>query len=112
MEALIYFMLWAGLIFLVMRGGCGRHVTGHDHDRASGGGGCADNAGSRFAPPEKDADPVCGKVVRTATAKPSVHDGRIYYFCSRDCREVFEAAPQLYLKSGGKNPETVEHIHA
>ena len=31
MEALIYFALWAGLIFLMMRFGCGAHVMGHGH---------------------------------------------------------------------------------
>ena len=51
-------------------------------------------------------DPVCGALVRTDRAKPSLHDGRIYYFCSRDCREIFEAAPDLYLDGEGmRGPE-------
>lgn len=111
MEAVIYFLLWAGLIFLMMRG-CSHHVTEHGHGRASAGDCSTDDARFRWAPPERDTDQVCGKVVRTATAKPSVHPGRIYYSCSRDCREIFEAAPDLFLKGGGQNPETVEHTHA
>lgn len=96
MEALLYFLFWAAAFFLMMRLGCGAHVMGHGH-------GSADpqrhgrNAALRWVPPEKDRDPVCGKTVATAGAKPSVHDGMVYYFCSRECREQFEAAPHLYV---------------
>ena len=31
MEALLYFALWAGFIFLMMRFGCGAHIMGHGH---------------------------------------------------------------------------------
>ncbi len=47
--------------------------------------------------PERDVDPVCGKDVVTAEAKSTVHDGWVYYFCSRDCRETFETSPHRYL---------------
>ena len=47
--------------------------------------------------PESDVDPVCGKDVVTAQAKSTVHNGWVYYFCSRECRETFEAAPPRYL---------------
>lgn len=59
-------------------------------------------------------DPVCGKTVSTETAKPSVHDGHVYYFCSRDCRERFEAAPEQYLAiDDAKRPPTQpENEHA
>ena len=69
MNALFYFLVWAVIILVMMRFGCGAHV-----------------------------DPVCGKTVRPSAAKPSVHDGSVYYFCSRDCREIFEAAPEQYLE--------------
>lgn len=98
METLLYFVIWAGLIFLMMRFGCGPHITGKDG--AKGGEQGDDAAGSRalrwIAPP-RASDPVCGKTVATATAKPSVFDGDVYYFCSRECREIFEAAPHVYL---------------
>jgi YHS domain-containing protein len=58
----------------------------------------------RWVSPESDLDCVCGEVIRTATAKSSVYDGWVYYFCSRDCREKFETAPWKYLASAGLWP--------
>lgn len=102
MEALVYFALWAGLIYAMMRFGCGAHVMGHGrHDHAS-----RDNL--TWVPPERDTDPVCGRTVVTAKARPSVHRGSVYYFCSRECRELFEAAPELYL---GELRPKLEHSH-
>lgn len=102
MEALLYFIIWAGLIFLMIRFGCGAHIMGHGHgghdtQRPDGAKG---SDGIRWVPPEEDIDPVCGKTVHPDQAKPSVHDGTVYYFCSRECRERFEAAPELYLGAG------------
>ncbi len=96
MDALIYFALWAGLIFLMMRFGCGAHVMGHGHGGARKEGPSQQTGEIRWVPPETDIDPVCGMTVKTDKAKPSVHDGMVYYFCSRECRERFEAAPHLY----------------
>ncbi len=31
MNSLIYFLIWGGLFFLMMRFGCGAHVMGHGH---------------------------------------------------------------------------------
>ena len=92
MSALAWFVIWAVLIFVMMRFGCGAHVMGHGHEEAPGN----RKKDLRWEPPLSDTDPVCGKSVKTADAKPSVFDGLIYYFCSRECREVFEAAPDLY----------------
>ena len=101
MNGLVYFMLWAGIIFLMMRFGCGAHVMGHGRDKAKQGEGASESQatveGLRRIPPAEDVDPVCGKTVSTEKAKPSVHDGHVYYFCSRDCRERFEAAPEQYV---------------
>jgi YHS domain-containing protein len=106
MDALFYFLIWGALIFLMMRFGCGAHVAGHGHH-----GGKGDDTGPtkglRWIAPKTDTDPVCIKTVRTDDAKSSVHDGSVYYFCSRDCREIFEAAPDQYL---GRNAE-VTHQH-
>ena len=117
MEALLYFALWAGVIFLMMRFGCGAHIMGHGHGRddkkiAGGVPGKADDPVLRWVPPAKDVDPVCGKTVATGKAKSSVHDGSVFYFCSRECREVFEAAPDQYLGGGGPDPSKLEHSHA
>lgn len=102
MDALFFFLVWAVIFVVMMRFGCGSHVMGHSHGKANHGDGGPkgqDEATAlRWIPPAKDRDPVCGKTVSTDAAKPSVHDGSVYYFCSRDCREIFEAAPEQYLE--------------
>lgn len=97
MEVLIIYAVWAYLFIRATRYGTGPHVGPHQAPAFG-----APGADWRFrgAPPERDCDPVCRKSVRTDRAKPSVHNGNIYYFCSRDCREIFEAAPDLYLAEG------------
>ena len=59
-----------------------------------------------IAPPE-DTDPVCGKSIPTECAKPSLHGGWVYYFCSRECREIFEAAPDRYVRNQAAAPSRV-----
>ncbi len=80
MNELLYFMLLAGIVFLMMRFGCGAHMMGHGKAKHSEG-----------APKEQAG------TEELRWAPPSVHDGQVYYFCSRDCRERFEAAPAQYL---------------
>jgi YHS domain-containing protein len=113
MEALLYFALWAGLIFLMMRFGCGAHVMGHGRDQHGTQGKDAPRGSGqlRWVPPETDVDPVCGKTVHTHSAKSAVHDGSVFYYCSRECREQFEAAPHLY---GGvqAHPQSKQMDHA
>ena len=112
MDTLIYFALWAGLVFLMMRLGCGAHATRHGHGGARQGGSPQNTGGLRWVPPETDIDPVCGKTVNTDEAKPSVHNGMVHYFCSRECRERFEAAPQLYVGPKAEaQPKQLEHVH-
>lgn len=112
MEALFYFIVWAALIFLMMRMGCGAYITGHGQERNSVPGKAGGDAELRWVPPPKDIDPVCNKTVATEKAKPSVYAGNVYYFCSRECREVFEAAPDLYVSDGATGPRKLEHSHA
>jgi YHS domain-containing protein len=80
------------------------HNEGHGHANKRGGGCCGSHGGShankaggkgksRYIAPEEFVDPVCGKTIFTDDAKPSVHDGQPYYFCSNDCRNIFEASP-------------------
>ena len=114
MEALLYFAVWAGLIFLIMRFGCGAHVMGHDHGGKRTDGGDASTGGQemRWVPPRKDVDPVCGTTVPTDAAKSSIFEGNVYYFCSRECREIFEAAPEHYLGRGvSQDPRQLEQSH-
>ena len=112
METLLWFAVWAGLIFLMMRFGCGAHVMGHGHGQHGGRGTSSDRDRLRWVPPEKDVDPVCGMTVETSNAKSVVHAGTVYYFCSSDCRSRFEAAPQDYIgaKAAGE-PKQMEHSH-
>lgn len=112
MEALLYFAFWAAFVFLMMRFGCGAHIMGQglSNERSQN---APENAGDpevRWVSPKRDTDPVCGKTVATDKAKPSVYAGNVYYFCSRECREVFEAAPDLYA-GGGPRHRKLEHSH-
>lgn len=114
MDALIYFAVWAVIIFLMMRFGCGAHVMGHDQNKSKKGGHETDSGRGelRWVPPSEDVDPVCGNTVRPENAKPSIRDGSVYYFCSRECREAFEAAPDLYVGQGAEqNRKPLEHSH-
>lgn len=113
MEALLYFIIWAAAIFVMMRFGCGAHVMGHGrkHGQTEESPN-TETSELRWVPPETDIDPVCGKVVSTNEARATVHAGTVYYLCSRECREVFEIAPELYVNGpGGKQP-SLEHSHA
>ncbi len=112
-QNVLYFLLWAGLFVVMMRFGCGAHVMGHGHHHGGSG---ADNgrnpAGSgQWRPPAQDVDPVCDKTVETATAKSAAYQGHVYYFCSQDCREKFEAAPASYVKGANAAPHEMEHHH-
>jgi YHS domain-containing protein len=67
-------------------GRCGSHGGGHANETSEKG-------ESRWVAPKEFVDPVCGKAISTDDSKPSVHDGQVYYFCSHQCRDAFEAAP-------------------
>lgn len=111
METLLYFALVAAFFFLMMRFGCGAHVMGHGHGQHEGhDGGSVPNAGARWTEPITEVDPVCGTTVRTDTAKSSVYNGTVYYFCSAKHRDQFEAEPERYR---GNKAETraMEHSH-
>ncbi|MBK8909488.1 MAG: YHS domain-containing protein [Rhodospirillales bacterium] len=110
MEGILPLLLWGGLIFLMMRFGCGAHMFGHGHrqkqDESAGKPGMEKPAMEKdelvWTAPEQDTDPVCGKDVITAGAKSSVHNGWVYYFCSPECRAKFETAPETYLGLVGR----------
>lgn len=105
MSSIFYFLFWAGLIFLLMRFGCGAHVMGHKAKPATTQNkdekdSLAQNSQNlTWIAPTKDVDPVCGTQVDTKTAKPSVHKGSVYYLCSSECRDIFEASPEEFLSS-------------
>ncbi len=113
MEALLYFIIWAAAIFVMMRFGCGAQVMGHSRKHGqTEESPKTESSELRWVPPETDIDPVCGKVVSTNEARVTVHAGNVYYLCSRECREVFEVAPELYTGGpDGKQP-SLEQSHA
>ncbi len=114
-DTIIQILIFGGLIFVMMRFGCGSHMKGHgskDKKGSSSGGCCGgdkektpeaktDATGDDDHPiwvqPENDRDPVCSKMVSKREAKTSVHDNLAYYFCSTECREAFEASPSRFL---------------
>lgn len=102
MGTVFYFLLWGGLIYLMMRIGCGTHIGGHRKPGNKSAGAGGETQQLRWVPPGKDVDPVCGKTVHPAKALSSVYDGLVYYFCSRECRERFETAPDIYLSQGAQ----------
>jgi len=60
MEAVIYFLIWGALIFLMMRFGCGAHVMGRGHGQHGSYGTSSGRDELRWVLPETDVDLVCG----------------------------------------------------
>lgn len=43
-------------------------------------------------------DPICGMMIEEGDAvATSDHEGTTYYFCSMDCKEEFDSAPEDYV---------------
>jgi YHS domain-containing protein len=111
-QDVLYFLLWAGFFFLMMRFGCGSHIMGHSHHhRSDSDDGHNATSHNTWQQPGQNIDPVCRRSVDTATAKSAAYQGHIYYFCSQDCREKFEAAPASYAPTTTSVPQTEEHRH-
>jgi len=113
MELILTIAVWAGLFYLMMRLGCGSHIMASNSKdgQLPTPGANADTPELAWMPPEKNTDPVCQKTITTRLAKTSVHAGKAYYFCSRDCREIFEAAPELYIATEDTAQKQTEHAH-
>ena len=107
MEALVYFVLWAAVIFLMMRLGCGAYVMGLGklQNLSEADAGPARAEAYRWRPPERVTDPVCRRRVVTESARTSFFEGKVYFFCSRECREVFEAAAEIYANGSASDPD-------
>jgi len=54
METILYFLFWAGLIFIMMRFGCGAHVMGHGKSGTTRDGPGSAATGVRWTAPETD----------------------------------------------------------
>lgn len=53
-------------------------------------------------------DHVCGMEVHKDKALKLEHDGKTYYFCSKNCEETFKKEPSKYLKKETKHKEEKE----
>ena len=110
MQTLVYFLIWGAFFLLMMRFGCGAHVMGHGHHQHGAKSEVfAPGDGARWTPPSAAVDPVCGMAVAPAGSKSTVHDGHVFYFCSQQCREKFEASPTSYTGGGANTPQIMEH---
>ena len=114
MQTLIYFLIWGAFFFVMMRFGCGAHVMGHGHGHRRSGEtpeAMPLTVGAGPAAPAKAVDPVCGMTIETASARTAIHDGRVYYFCSQNCRDKFAASPQTYASGAASSPNNMELRH-
>ena len=56
-------------------------------------------------------DPVCRMKVDRSKALRLDYAGRTYHFCSRDCRDAFEAKPERYADPHLSPTGDVAHVH-
>jgi YHS domain-containing protein len=95
MDGLLTFLIFAGLIYVMMRFGCGAHRThGRDAGRRTG-----------RSDADKHVDPVCGEAVPPNEGYGKMRSDRLYRFCSRQCLDAFEAEPERYI---GHQAEAVQ----
>jgi YHS domain-containing protein len=46
-------------------------------------------------------DPICGQTVDEQEALSSEFEGKMYFFCSADCKQEFDDDPERYVGWGG-----------
>lgn len=73
MKGLLILLLFAGLVYLMMRYGLGRRWR------------------------SKYIDPVCGMEVGAEEGYGKIHEDKSYRFCTRSCLNKFDADPARYL---------------
>jgi YHS domain-containing protein len=106
----LWVLLMIGVVVMMRRGGMGcgfmggrpsrdgRPTSDHEH------------------PPHTEAtgtlDPVSGSPVNPEGAVSSGYQGRLYYFASRENRDLFEQSPQRYAAAGASadaDPQAHRH---
>lgn len=97
MDGTIWLLVWTLALGL---------ITGCRYGRYQASSGLASALGYAVAQPKqalrrKEIDPVCDETVSMDHARPCVHEGRVYYLCSRERREILKAAPALYIDASG-----------
>jgi hypothetical protein len=67
MGSILYFLLWAGLFFVMMRFGCGAHVMGHGHHHGnspSNDPNASSGSRGRCVPPARTSPPSRWRISR------------------------------------------------
>jgi YHS domain-containing protein len=57
---------------------------------------------ARLLPRPRPLDPVCGRKAPLNGLHSCAYLGRVYYFCSDDCRDHFARRPHAYLSETGE----------
>ena len=94
MNGVLSFVLFAVLFFFMMRFGCGAHAGhgGHHGAHRTRDDDSPDSA-TRTA---NNIDPVCGMRVDPTNSYAKMYRGVQYRFCSRECLDKFDAAPDKF----------------
>lgn len=105
----IWIAIAIGVVFYFLRRSSGAHKGGQGTDFRNlldgpRHGGSVGHTGQSAQPedgpsanaPEAALDPVGGEAVATAQALTSVHQGKVYYFATKENRDRFEASPREY----------------
>ncbi len=87
MDGLISLLMFAVFFYLMMRFGCGAHMVHGKHDKN------VDQGGTDV----KHIDPVCGMQISPEEGYGKMQEGRLFRFCSRNCLDKFDAAPDKFL---------------
>lgn len=87
MEGLITFLIFAGLLYVMMRFGCGAHMISGGH-----------HGHKEKTENKKNVDPVCGREVDIYEGYGKMHNETLYRFCSRNCLDTFESEPEKFIQ--------------
>lgn len=88
MEGLVTFLIFAGLFYVMMRFGCGAHMTKDSH-----------RGGQQETENKGNVDPVCGIDVGVYQGYGMMHNEALYRFCSRKCLDKFEFEPEKFIQA-------------
>ena len=91
MGGLFSLLFFALFFYLMMRFGCGAHITHgnhgskeHDHEKM-------DN--------QIFIDPICGSKVKDEEGYGMLHDGKLYRFCSKEHLDEFDQNPSKFINN-------------
>jgi YHS domain-containing protein len=99
MEGVTTFLLFALFFYLMMRLGCGSHMT-HGHQRHS-----------QKTKSKPEIDPVCGMEIGEDEGYGKLHDSRLYRFCSKTCLDEFDLDPDKYILQSTSTVEKIKEHH-